>query len=227
MLLRFFRPVLAGAHLPARLVACIGAAAGITITTLLCSRLPMGDLPVLVAPLGASAVLVFAVPASPLAQPWPIIGGNVLSALFGVAVFHLVPNVAVASGVAVGGAILLMSLLRCLHPPGGAAALTAVIGSQSIHAAGYGFALAPVGVNSVTLVLLGILFHRFTNHSYPHRPALAVKAASAEQAAAGFHAQDIDRALEDMQESFDIAREDLDLLLSRAELHAKRRLGDG
>ncbi|MFB0875170.1 MULTISPECIES: HPP family protein [unclassified Sphingobium] len=224
---RFFKPILAGAQLPGRLAACLGAAIGITLTIVVCSQLPLAssDLPVIVAPLGASAVLVFAVPASPLAQPWSVVGGNILSTLVGVMVYRLVPNVELASGLAVGGAILLMSLLRCLHPPGGAAALTAVIGSDSIHAAGYGFALAPVGINSIALVLLAMLFHRISGHSYPHRPALPPPAARAEQAAAGLHTEDIDRALEDMHESFDIAREDLDLLLSRAELHAKARIG--
>lgn len=222
---RFFKPILAGAQLPGRIVACIGAAVCLALTIVVCSQLPLAsaDLPVIVAPLGASAVLVFAVPASPLAQPWSVVGGNILSTLVGVAVYRLVPNIELASGLAVGGAILLMSLLRCLHPPGGAAALTAVIGSHGIHAAGYGFAFAPVGINSIALVSLAMLFHRMSGHSYPHQPALPPQAARAEQAAAGFHAEDIDKALEDMHESFDVAREDLDLLLARAELHAKAR----
>jgi CBS domain-containing membrane protein len=146
-----------------------------------------------------------------------------ISALVGVAVFRLVPDIFVAAGVAVGGAILVMSLLRCLHPPGGAAALTAVIGGASIHAAGYAFALVPVALNSVALVVLAALFHRVTGRSYPHRPALAPTAIAASRTAAGFHPEDIDAALADMDESFDISREDLDLLLSRAELHAGQR----
>lgn len=229
MALPLFKPILSGAQLPGRLVACAGAAICLALTMLVCAQLPLTahDLPVIVAPLGASAVLVFAVPASPLAQPWPVVGGNILSTLVGVAMFRLVPDAAMAGGLAVGGAILLMSLLRCLHPPGGAAALTAVIGSQNIHQAGYSFAFAPVGINSIALVSLAMLFHRVSGHSYPHRPALQPQAARAEQAAAGFHSEDIDRALEDMHESFDIAREDLDMLLLRAELHAKARTERG
>ena len=228
MPLPFFKPIMAGAHWPGRAVACLGAALCLALTVLLCAQLPLlpSDLPVIVAPLGASAVLVFAVPASPLAQPWPVIGGNIISTLVGVAIFRLVPDLALASGLAVGGAILVMSLLRCLHPPGGAAALTAVIGSQGIHAAGFGFAVVPVGINSIALVGLAMLFHRLSGRSYPHKPALPVQAAQAERASAGFIAEDIDRALEDMHADFDIAREDLDMLLSRAELHAKRRSGE-
>lgn len=222
---RWFVPLLAGATLPDRLLACIGAAIGITLTIVVCTQLPMtaADLPVIVAPIGASAVLVFAVPASPLAQPWPVLGGNIISTLVGIAAAHAIPNVPLAAGVAVGGAILAMSLLRCLHPPGGAAALTAVIGSPAIHAAGYSFAFAPVGLNSIALLSIAIFFHRMSGHSYPHYPAFQPKERAAIREAAGFHAQDIDRALADLPDSFDISREDLDLLLSRAEVHAKER----
>jgi CBS domain-containing membrane protein len=220
MRLRIFRPLLAGGRLPDRLVGCIGAALCLALTMIVCAQLPLAasDLPIIVAPLGASAVLVFAVPASPLAQPWPVIGGNILSALVGVAAFESIPIPALASGVAVGGAILVMSLCRCLHPPGGAAALTAVIGSQGIHAAGYGFAFAPVGINSIALVALALFFHRASGHSYPHRPA-----APSPPEPAGLHMDDIDRALAELPDSFDISREDLDVLLSRAEHHAIRR----
>ena len=216
-----FQPLLAGANLSDRVIACLGAAIGIAATIFVCAFWPsdLVDLPVIVAPLGASAVLVFAVPASPLAQPWPVVGGNVISSLVGVAVFKLVPDVMIASGVAVGLAILVMSLLRCLHPPGGAAALTAVIGSNGIHAAGFGFAFVPVGINSIALVLLGIAYHRVTRRSYPHQPVAAPALPP------GLHLADIDAALGDMHESFDISREDLDALLSRAEAHAERRRG--
>ncbi len=213
--------LLAGAHWPTRLIACAGALAGIALTLLLCARWPFlpADLPAIVAPLGASAVLVFAVPASPLAQPWSVIGGNTVSALIGVAVYRWVPSPALAAGIAVGGAILAMSLLRCLHPPGGAAALTAVIGGQSVHAAGYAFAFAPVAINSLALVVLAMLFHRATGPSYPHRAGAPV--------APGLHATDIDAALADLHETFDIAPADLDALLTRAEAHAAARRAGG
>ncbi|MBU0557080.1 MAG: HPP family protein [Alphaproteobacteria bacterium] len=220
-----FRPILAGARLFPRLLAVIGATAGIGLTIVLCLQFPISsaDLPIIVAPIGASAVLVFAVPTSPLAQPWPVVGGNILSALVGVAAAQWIPQMALAAGVAVGGAILVMSLCRCLHPPGGAAALTAVIGSQSIHEAGYAFAFAPVGLNSIALVSLAMFFHRMTGHSYPHEPAAPANQIDRMRKASGLHSEDIDKALEDMGESFDISRDDLDLLLSRAELHALAR----
>lgn len=218
---RLFRPILAGARPLDRLVACAGAAICLALTVLICAQLPLAvsDLPLIVAPMGASAVLIFAVPASPLAQPWPVIGGNTLSALVGVAVFQHVPDAGLAAGLSVGLAILVMSLCRCLHPPGGAAALTAVIGSQGIHTAGYAFAFAPVALNSIALVALAMLFHRVSGHSYPHVPVPV----PAPLEAAGLHLEDIDRALAELPDSFDISREDLDVLLSRAEAHAIAR----
>jgi len=159
------------------------------------------------------------VPASPLAQPWSVVGGNILSTLVGVAMFQAIPSLPLAAGCAVGGAILVMSLCRCLHPPGGAAALTAVIGSQGIHAAGFAFAFAPVAINSIALVAIGMFFHRATGRSYPHEPAVAPTGMDASR----IQPADIDAALEDMHESFDIAREDLDTLLAHAERHARAR----
>ena len=189
---------------------------------MVCRELPLhaADLPIIVAPLGASAVLVLGVPTSPLAQPWPVVGGNVISTLVGVTAFRMIPDATLAAGVAVGGAILVMSLFRCLHPPGGAAALTAVIGSQSIHAAGYAFAFAPVALNSIALVSLGMFYNRATGHSYPHIPDPLPPAA---ERLPRIHSADIDAALEEMHEGFDINREDLEALLVRAELHAMER----
>lgn len=209
--MKLFEPLLAGGTLRERLIASVGALVGIALTFTLCGSLPIA----IVAPIGASAVLVFAVPASPLAQPWSVVGGNTLSALVGIAAFKLLPDAPLAAGLAVGGAILVMSLCRCLHPPGGAAALTAVIGGPAVHAAGFGFALLPVALNSVVLVLLGIACHRLTRRAYPHRPAPTP--------APGFHLADIDAALADMDETFDIDRADLDALLTRAESHAAAR----
>ncbi|TZG27904.1 HPP family protein [Sphingomonas montanisoli] len=215
----WFRPLIAGATLGDRAVASVGALLGITLTMLVCAYYPfaMADLPLIVAPIGASAVLAFAVPASPLAQPWSVVGGNIVSTLIGIAAFRLVPEAHVAAGVAVGGAILAMSLLRCLHPPGGAAALTAVIGGPAIHAAGWSFAFVPVGINSIALAALAIAFHRWSGHSYPHRALPPVPEPL------GLNLADIDQALADMPDSFDIARADLDALLTRAEHHAIQR----
>ncbi|MFW2830744.1 HPP family protein [Sphingomonas sp. ID0503] len=210
-----FAPILAGATLRDRLFACAGALFGILVTGVI-GTLVLGSaaLPWLAAPMGAAAVLVFAAPASPLAQPWPVIGGNTLSALTGVLAARLIPDPHLAAAVAVAAAILVMSLTRSLHPPGGASALSAVIGGEAVRAAGFGFALLPIGLNAVVLALCGVLFHRLSGHSYPHRPAPAPGPPIAE---------DIDRALAETGESFDISHEDLEALFARAARHAAER----
>ncbi|WP_448203847.1 HPP family protein [Azospirillum sp. sgz302134] len=226
-----FRPILPGANLRDRLFACFGAMLGIAATGLLCHNLLkyITTAPELVAPMGASAVLLFAVPASPLAQPWPIIGGNTLSALVGVLVAALVPDPMLAGAVAVALAIAVMSVTRCLHPPGGAAALTAVLGGPAVASAGFGFAFVPVAVNSILLVTAGLMFHRWSGHSYPHRPA--AKPANAHrtndpppQMRVGVTATDVDDAILKLGEALDVSREDLSALLVQAELHAMERL---
>lgn len=226
---RLFVPTLAGATWRDRLVACLGALIGVGATGLICSLLLGNDphLPLLVAPMGASALLLFAIPSSPLAQPWSIIGGNTVSALIGLIVGRYVPEPAIAAGSAVALAIAAMSLLRCLHPPGGAVALTAALGGPLVSAYGLGFAFVPVGLNALVLTLFGVLFHRFSSHSYPHRVPVAINPHGTKDLPPsnriGFNEADIDAALGDLGETFDIDRSDLDQLLRRVEMHALSR----
>ncbi|MBO9629702.1 MAG: HPP family protein [Shinella sp.] len=231
---RLFSPILAGATLKERLIGCLGALVGICLTGFVTSFFMGHDphLPLIVAPVGASAVLLFAVPASPLAQPWSIVGGNMVSAFVGVTVATLVRDPAIAIGLAVALAILAMSLTRSLHPPGGAAALTAVIGGAAVARAGFWFPIVPVGINSALLVLLGIAFHRFSGRQYPHKQAVAPVNThkTADPPAAfrvGFNTEDIDAAVASFNETLDISRADLDVLLRQVELQAlKRQRGD-
>ncbi|WP_374305309.1 HPP family protein [Methylocella sp.] len=225
--LRFFVPILAGANLRERLIACLGALIGVGLTGLVCG-LTLGDdphLPFLVAPIGASAVLLFAVPSSPLAQPWSIIGGNTLSAFAGFFVGQIIHEPMIAAGAGVAIAIAVMSLTRCLHPPGGAAALTAVLGGPAVAKWGVFFPLAPVALNSCILVALGILFHRLSRRNYPHVPAAAPvnvhgTADPPPSARVGFRKEDIDAALAKLGEVFDIDRRDIERLLQEVELQA-------
>ncbi|HQZ11654.1 MAG TPA: HPP family protein [Devosia sp.] len=224
---RLFQPILAGATLRERIIGCIGALLAISLTGFISSLATGGSvpLPLIVAPMGASAVLLFAVPSSPLAQPWPVIGGNTIAALVGVAVTQLVHDPMLASGLAVGLAIAAMSLTRSLHPPGGAAALTAVIGGPAVAASGFMFAVVPVALNSVVLVLCAIAFHRLTKRNYPHVPARPAvnqhnTADRPADARVGFTDADVDAALAALDETFDIDRDDLARLLRRVEIQA-------
>lgn len=216
---RVFVPRLAGGNLNDRLIACVGAGLGVlaAATAGLGVQNILPALPFLIAPIGASAVLVFAVPASPLAQPWPVFGGNVVAACVGVTVLHLVPVTLAAIAIAVASAILVMSLLRCLHPPSGAVAITTILGGQAIVDAGYLYPISVVAANSAALIGAGWLFHRFTGHSYPHRttasPAMPV----------GLLRADIDQAVQEAHETFDIDLADLEAILLKAERIAEQR----
>lgn len=151
--------------------ASIGALVGILVTGYVTeAALGMGmGLPLLIAPMGASAVLLFAASHSPLAQPWSILGGNTIAALVGVFTYMWLKDPIAASGVALAGSIALMSLLGCLHPPSGAVALTAVLGGSAVHELGYLFVLWPVGVNSVLLLVCAFVFNNLTGLRYPPR----------------------------------------------------------
>lgn len=227
---RLFVPILAGATLRERLIACLGALLGTGLTGLVCGAL-LGrgpHLPLLVAPMGASAVLLFAVPTSPLAQPWSIIGGNTLSALCGFLIGQVIHDPIIAAGASVAIAIAAMSFTRCLHPPGGAIALMSVLGGPVVASWGPLFPLVPVALNSCILAGLGLLFHRLLRRGYPH-------VASAEPAnthgtadpppplRVGFRKDDIDAALARLGETFDIDRGDIDRLLREVELQAAIR----
>jgi CBS domain-containing membrane protein len=230
--LRSFLPAAIHVSNKERLRSCIGALLGIALTAGL-TRLALGSnstLPLLVAPMGASAVLLFAVPASPLAQPWSLIGGNLVSALVGVTCAYWIGNPIGAAALAVPLAIGAMFYLRCIHPPSGAVALTAVLGGPAVHSMGYWFALAPVGVNSVALLVTALTYHYLTRHRYPHH---AVHAAPEAPAAAtqgirppwqaAFTREDLDAVLEERSELLDIDTEDLQEVFEAAELRAHRR----
>jgi len=199
--------------------AALGAALGILVAGLI-SRwvgVHLGITPWLAAPLGASAVLVFAVPASPLAQPWAVIGGNTVSALVGLACAWTIGETASAAAVAVGAAIAVMFLLRCLHPPGGATALLAVLTNPP----NAGFALLPILLNSALLVLVAVLYNTATGRRYPH--AQVPQVTPAPLAASRFSAADLDAALRHYNQVLDVSRDDLEDLLHYAEAQAYAR----
>ena len=113
----------------------------------------------LVASMGASAVLLFAVPHGPLSQPWPVLAGHVFSALIGVACAKWIGSPVLAAACAVGLAIGAMHQFKCIHPPGGATALTAVLGGKAIHDLGFGFVLFPVLANGLVMVGIAVGFN--------------------------------------------------------------------
>jgi CBS domain-containing membrane protein len=131
----------------------------------------------LVASMGASAVLLFAMPDGPLSRPWSVFGGHVLSAFVGVTCAALIASPALAAATAVGMAILVMGVFNCTHPPGGATALSAVIGGSSTTSLGIHYVFTPVMLNAVIMIGVAWLFHLPTSR-YPLR---AARRASAEE----------------------------------------------
>lgn len=148
----------------------IGSFAGIFVCAYLTFKyfLPM-DLTLIMASFGASAVLIYAAIKSPLAQPRNLIGGHILSAFVGVTVYKFVGyDMALAAALAVSLAIMLMHATKTLHPPGGATALWAVIGTPLIHKLGYLFILIPAALGAVVLLIIAIFVNNLSgDRKYP------------------------------------------------------------
>jgi CBS domain-containing membrane protein len=172
-------------------------------------------------------VLVFAVPSSPLAQPWSLIGGNVVAALVGVTAARLVPDATIAAALACGIAIAIMLALRCLHPPSGAVALTAVLGGPVISATGYGFVLVPVLLNSILLLACALAYNAMMGRPYPAAVPAAAPRTEQGPRRLGFSHADLDAALRQYDRLLDVSRTDLEQVLRLAEVRAyARRTGE-
>lgn len=205
-----------------RLRACIGALLGIAATGASMHWLlgPQAQIPFLIAPMGASAVLLFGVPASPLAQPWSFIGGNLVAATLGVLSAMWIGDPVAAAALALAAATCVMFALRCVHPPSGAVALTAVLGGPAIHALGLRFVIEPVAVQSLVLLASAIIYHTVTGHRYPHasRPASQTTAGIA-----GLTRADLEAIVRARGEWIDVASDDLESLVHEAQLLAYAR----
>jgi CBS domain-containing membrane protein len=126
--------------------------------------------PMLTASMGASAVIVFVTPNSAFAQPWPLVAGQLVSIVIGVACSQMIPDTAFASAYAVSGSLLAMLLLRCLHPPGAASALAPILSGDAITPLGYGYALIPVGINVLAMLALAFVINRWLlRYDYPSK----------------------------------------------------------
>ncbi|ETA52630.1 HPP family protein [Ponticoccus alexandrii] len=216
------------AHVPAReaLRAGLGALIGLALTGLFLLS-PVVDLDLglyLVAPFGASSVLLFAVPNSPLAQPWSAIVGNTVAALVGVAVCLLVTDPALRIALAVGLAITATILCRAIHPPAGAVAMTAAMSPDAIAHLGFWFALTPIAVGTISLVLLATVYARLTGRHYPFRqfddPSSHGTRDRNPMERLGLSEEELTGILERYRQSFNLGVEDLARLIGAAELQA-------
>ncbi len=176
--------------------------------------------------MGASAVLLFAVPHGRLAPPCAVCGGQLVSAIVGVTGYQLVPDPFLAAGLAVGLAIGAMHLLSCIHPPGGATALAAVIGGPAIHALGYYYIFMPTLLNVTVMLTVAMFF----NSVFPWRryPASMMRftdmpGTGRSRVARLLDKHNIEQALEDMDLIVDISTEELQRLFALTLEHAEKQ----
>ena len=213
-----------------KLISAAGAALAITMVIAIAIwRLDDAvDQILVIASMGASAVLLFAVPHGALSQPWSVVTGHLLSALIGVSCARWIPHPALAGAFAVGLSVLAMTYLRCIHPPGGATALTAVLGGTEIQALGFGFVFFPVGFNLLFMLLVAVGFNAlFPWRRYPAHLTLKPGRTTAPAAATREYEltqEDFSAAMRDLDAYFDITAEGLTELLERAKQHAERNL---
>lgn len=209
-----------------KIASSLGGLLGIAVIYLLSLRLDSSVSSVLiVASMGASAVLVFAVPHGALSQPWPVMGGHIISATIGVMCFQSFNNPIIASSAAVGFAILFMYYLRCLHPPGGATALLAVIGGEPIHSMGFSFVIDPIFTNVSILLMSAVAFNfLLKRRSYPAHGLTKSQRLSSHKRSIPAHnltQEDFTAALQQLDSFIDVSAEDLSDIFERAIQHTQ------
>ena len=192
-------------------LAAIGGFAGI-LAVLWISHgvLDLQGATMVVGSMGASAVLLFAVPHGALSQPWAVLGGHLISAFIGVSCAQYIGDPLLAAALAVGLAIGAMYYLHCLHPPGGATALVAVLGGEAVRELGYSFIFSPVLENALIILAMAVLLNLpFQHRRYP--PALSRPAEEKEshgEKALIAHS-DLVYALSQLDSFIDVSEEDL------------------
>jgi CBS-domain-containing membrane protein len=172
--------------------------------------------PILVLSMGSTAAMLFAVPHGALSQPWPLLGGHLVSGLIGIACLLWVPDPILAASLATGLALGAMHYLRCIHPPAGATALAAALGNEAVKAMGFAFVVAPLMLNVLIIFAVAIAF----NGLFPWRryPAALVRSTPA-PASAGYAAishEDFVYALSQLDSFIDVSEDDVMKIYSLA-----------
>lgn len=220
-----FKPHVSQTSVAEKLRSGLAGGTAILLLTLALHYLPQTGFPLLiVASMAASATLLYATPHSPLAQPWNLVGGHLVSALAGVVCGMLIPEPTLAAGAAVGSAIMLMEFLSCLHPPSAATALMMVLGSSQFHEMNWHWAIAIVAINvGISLLLALTINNLLPGRTYPmhaiHRqpPPKPAPFIAIEQT-------DFEWALKQMDSEFDVSEEDLVEIYRLALQQARTRL---
>lgn len=210
------------------LLACFCSIFFIALITKIVS--PWPGYPMIVASMGASAIILFFIPGSPLAQPWSFVGGQLISAVVGMACALNISEISTAAATAVGGSIVMMLLMRCLHPPAAATSLTPIMAETSITTLGYSFVIVPVAINVFSMLLLAIIINRWVmNRDYPSPLPVKKKinqrhTLSEPSHHIGFSEQDLDLALKESNVFIDMTHAELSHVLSKVEKNAFKRI---
>lgn len=207
--------------------AAVGAWLGLFASGFLCSLVYGPGIALhLLGPLAASAVLMFAVHSGPLAQPWPVVGSYLSAALVGLAMRQWLGAELWVAAAALAVSIVVMCLLRCLHPPGGAVAVSAVLADSGLVALG-DHLLEPVLLNAWVMLCVAVLYNRLTGIRYPHRaaprpdPHHTLDPRPGERV--GVRGEDLDLALAELDAFVDVTRDELERIVAATEQHALRR----
>jgi CBS domain-containing membrane protein len=232
-ILHGFGPVIPRPTATEAMRAALGAGVGLLVTGILLylitPTVSLQNSPLLIAPFAASAVLIYAVPNSPLAQPWAVIVGNSTAALIGLLTIRAYPHALPAAALAVLFTLLATAVLRATHPPAGAAAMASVLAYHPDAPTPLIFALHPVLTGSVLLVATGLLWNRSTGRAYPLRQTPPPPHGTADirpERRNAPSAETLATALQDLRLGANIGVEDLSRLISAAKTEtAAHRLG--
>ena len=165
---RFLAPTHRTSSLQERLIAALGGGLAVLLIGMTTHWLHPESTWLMVASMGASSVLLFAVPSAPMSQPWPVFGSHLLSAFFGISMALVFTDPIVMAASAITLSIFAMYSLGCLHPPGGATSLIAVMAVISGTEVGYHFLLFPVLTNLIVLIFIAVVFNNLMpNRYYP------------------------------------------------------------
>ena len=218
-----------------KLRATLAAFIAILAVGMVSSQFLQGNgLQIMITSMGASAVLLFATPHSPLTQPWPLVAGHAISALIGVTCAIQVPDIWLAAALAVSLSILAMLLTHSLHPPGGAIALLPVLDHhEHVLALGYQFVVAPVMLNVLVILLVALLVNNLLpGRRYPSSPLATTDKQHRHEDQRpldrlGINKDDLQQALKEMDVFLDISKSDLGRVYRRAGMASyRRRMGE-
>lgn len=170
--------------------------------------LSLPDSLLVVSSIGASVVLLFAVPHGAFSQPWSFVVGHFISAAIGIGLYQQFGASFIIGAMAVGISIVVMHYLNCLHPPGGSTALSCVIGGSSIHELGFEFLLYPLLINLLVMVVLAFVINNaFRWRRYPSFLSATSHIDPLERTA--FELEDLYEVLADEDLVIDISPEEL------------------